>query len=226
MYLANSQTLQNIPALTILIPPSRMTAKQYNTNLPEGARPAFFLLFFCLNIYGARAQQDSSLFPGHSGFRNKANATNTVTGGVRQGLWLEYIDSALYITNDTHAPYYMLTYYLNGEPYGKAEAYYSDGKLWSVLQYAGGKKNGTEKVYFKDGKLNKEIPYSNGLRNGVYKIYFENGVVKEESPYSMGKLNGAQKAYFPNGKLNVEIEYLNGQAGNIKVYGADGKEVK
>ncbi len=193
-----------------------------------GKRELPYIIFccFCLSGYGVIAQPDSSLFPGHPGFTKKANATNTLKDGVREGLWLEYVDSALYITADTNAPYHLFTYYLKGAPYREITGFYKNGKIWSELPMADGKKNGVQKIFYPDGKLWKEIPYKGGVRNGVYKEYYENGTVQAEYPYAAGVLNGIQKSYYPDGKLNLKIEYKNGQAGDVTVYDKAGHEVE
>ena len=186
----------------------------------------FVIFNLQLTTFNLYAQQDTNLYPGHAGFTHKSNAKNALKDSLKEGLWLDYIDSTLFITTDTNAPFYTLTYYKDGTPFREIMGFFKNGLLWSERPLSDGKKNGTQKVYYSTGTLNKEIPYSNGIRNGVYKEFFETGILKAEYPYTNGKLSGIQKAYYKNGKLNLEITYDNGQAGETKVYDEKGKEVK
>lgn len=134
-----------------------------------------------------------------NGFTHKAEAKNAMKKGLREGKWLEYIDSNGVITTAIdEAYYYMLSVYKGGD-------------LAEIVR-----------VFFMNGVLEGEVPYSDGKANGLEKVYYENGTIKEESPYRNDQINGVQKCYYTTGKLKSETIYSNGIAGKTKTYDENG----
>ncbi len=77
-----------------------------------------------------------------SGFTNKIEAKNIKVSGIPEGKWIEYLDNDIEVeegemmkplTNDTNAPYYVLTVYRQGYRYGIERGYYKNGKLYFVV---------------------------------------------------------------------------------------------
>jgi antitoxin component YwqK of YwqJK toxin-antitoxin module len=175
------------------------------------------LIFFHCFLLSAMAQQ---------GFTNKAEARNQLKNGLKDGKWLEYLDVESLITKDTSAPYYCLTVYSLGKPYGIVREYHKNGMLASETPYLNGKINGVEKWYYDKGALWFEIPYTDNTINGIQKAYYENGKLNWETPYTLGIKNGLGKEYYENGKLKSETIYTNDMARSTKSYDENGNEVK
>ena len=108
-----------------------------------------FSFSFLISSFGQQTQTNT-LYP-DSGFTNKAEATNQLKHGLKDGKWFEYLDSNGNITSNKNTPYYSLTVYKDGKAYGIARSYY------------------------KTGTLQGELPYKNGEINGLYKGYYESG---------------------------------------------------
>ena len=87
------------------------------------------------------------------------------------------------VTTDTNAPFYRLTFYVSGKPFGIVRGYFKTGELRARTPYKDGKKNGIEKVYYKSGKIWQETPYINDKvdEHGVVKKYYENGGIEDET---------------------------------------------
>jgi len=160
------------------------------------------------------------------GFYHKAEAKNEMVNGVKEGKWVEYLDSTYRITKDTNSPFFRLVIYNTGKPIGIARDYLKNGKLMLELPYVNGKPNGVEKTYYESGKLESEIPLVDGKANGVEKTYYEKGTIEFEYPFTNGKENGVEKWYGDNGKLWRETTYVNGVANAIKDYDSTGHEIK
>jgi len=181
------------------------------------------------------------------GFTNKAEARNELKNGVKEGKWIEYIDSSFNATTDSTAPYYGLIIYNAGEKWGMIHEYYKNGKILTLMPsdltndvvikgyyengllhnetpYTSGKINGDRKEYYSSGELHSESQYVNDKINGVVKIYYKSGKLKEEDHYSEGKVNGLVKGYYESGKLQSEITYANDSVTSIKNY--DENEIK
>ena len=125
----------------------------------------------------------SSLFflacENRNGFTDKTEAKNELVNGIKEGKWIQYLDSAFNYTSDSIiAKSYMLTIYIKGEP------------------------TGIVRIYYKSGKLEGERTYSD-------KEYYKNGNIKEEANFKDTKLNGEDKEYFEDGKLKSDKTYIN-----------------
>src|ERR1700722_13498164 len=139
--------------------------------------------------------------PGTNGFTNKAEASNKMVNGLKDGKWVEYYDQSFNLTNDSTAPYYVLTCYYASQPVGM------------------------ERSYYKSGAIYQEIPCSNGHPNGIEKTYYENGTLKRVKTYKDGLENGVEKLYYTTGKLKREITYVNDSAISEKDYDLKGNEL-
>jgi antitoxin component YwqK of YwqJK toxin-antitoxin module len=93
-----------------------------------------------------------------SGFTNKAEAKNLMVNGLKEGKWVEYLDSAkveiegillMTPTNDTNAPYYSLSVYKKGNLYGIAREYYKGGSLKGAFHFTNGNANGINRYITK-----------------------------------------------------------------------------
>jgi len=137
------------------------------------------ILFFSFRIT-AFAQADS-------GFTNKAEATNQLVNGVKEGKWIEYLkfkkDSQVE-AKSKHAPFYRLTIYKAGKPEGIMREYYKNGKLWSITPYDNGVIAGVRKVYTENGDLMLIDTIENGKENGIIKLYYKSGKVMAESLFT------------------------------------------
>lgn len=102
-----------------------------------------------------------------SGFTNKADAKNLLLNGLKEGKWVEYYAN----TGDTTQPFYQLTYYHLGKPYGIVRYYYNDGIMYLEVPFKKGKENGISKEYNWYGAVIREMPYLDGKRNGIEKLY-------------------------------------------------------
>jgi antitoxin component YwqK of YwqJK toxin-antitoxin module len=176
----------------------------------------FIIIFTCF-AFAVKAQQ---------GFTNKAEAKNELVSGLKEGKWVEYLDVGSIVTKDTSVPYYRLTVYKAGKPFGIVREYHKGGKIASEIPYVEGRINGVEKWYYDNGALWLEIPYTNNTINGVQKAYFEDGKLNWETPYTGGIKNGVGKEYYANGKLKSETVYASDVAGATKNYDENGKEIK
>lgn len=179
---------------------------------------SFFILIlsFCFAL-AAFAQADS-------GIANKARAKRQMVNGLKEGVWIEYMDAAYNATKDSNALYFSLVHYKAGVQNGVIIRYYKSGKLWSIVPCTTyGNKNGLVKVYYESGKLEGEVPYTNNKINGVEKVYFDEGAVKAEIQYKDGTKNGVEINYFESGKLASQIPWKDGiMDGKVKEYYENG----
>jgi antitoxin component YwqK of YwqJK toxin-antitoxin module len=182
--------------------------------------------FFVLISSLAFAQQSALSLSSDTGFVNKSEARNITIGGAKDGKWVEYLDSSFYASKDTNAPYYILTIYKLGKPFGVVRTYYKNRKLYCTTPYTDGVPNGVAKMFYKSGKLQSEIPYTDGKLNGMLKKYYESGNLGSESPFTDGHLDGLVEYYYEDGKIRTEIMYAGGKQGVIRNYDEKGNEVK
>jgi antitoxin component YwqK of YwqJK toxin-antitoxin module len=162
-----------------------------------------------------------------SGFTDKREARNKMVNRVKEGKWVEYWKNA-YNTpaRDTNAPYYTLTIYKSGVPFGIKRCYHRNRKLeWEVL-YMNGKRNGMLKEFYENGKLEYEAPYTNDRIDGIARQFYQTGLVDIEMPYTHDTLDGKQTEYFENGNIMREIFYTKGKQGETRMYGENGIEIK
>ncbi|HTA84510.1 MAG TPA: toxin-antitoxin system YwqK family antitoxin [Bacteroidia bacterium] len=167
-----------------------------------------------LNALGQSGVADSN------GFTNKAEAKNLTAHGKKAGKWVEYLDEfAERAVSNAHAkkaPYYRLTIYSDGLPYGLVRTYNMGGKLKIIIPYVNGKINGIEKWYYEDGGLEWELPFTDSVLNGVEKLYYPNGNLSQIDTMSSGKPIGIEKSYYPDGQLKGYEPFNNGMANGIK----------
>ena len=177
------------------------------------------ILFLSISFVGF-AQQDYS----DSGFTNKAEAKNLMVKGKKEGKWVEYFEKYYQITKDTNAPFYRLTIYKSGKPYGMQKMYFKSGKLASEISYVNGKRNGVSREYYENGKLKSVCAFSNDWINGNAINYYENGNISNEDVFTNGVINGIRKCYNEDGSMDFEVLYVNGEREGIqKGYYPDGK---
>ncbi len=160
------------------------------------------------------------------GFTNKADATNKLVEGKKDGKWLEYLDNYTLETNDMkEAKYYSLTVYKAGAYNGTRSVYYLSGKLFYKTIWVNNKlTDKVEKMYYESGQLMSEEALANGQPNGLHKQYYETGILQAETPYTNGKMNGLWKQYYASGKLKREIPMVNGlEDGEDKEYYESGQ---
>lgn len=179
-------------------------------------RALLIIVSLCFTL-AAFAQADS-------GIANKAKAKHQIINGLKEGVWIEYMDAAYNATKDSNAPYFSLVNYKAGVQSGVIIRYYKSGKLWGIVPCTTyGNKNGLVKVYYESGKLEGEVPYTNDKINGVEKVYFNDGAIKAEIQYKNDTKNGVEINYFENGKLASEIPWKDGiMDGSVKEYYEDG----
>jgi len=176
---------------------------------------------FTLTAFGQESLVDSP----DSGIINKAKiiaeAKNLMVRGKKEGKWMEYRNREGDISADTNSPYYSLSVYRKGKPYGIVRVYDEEsGKLFSELPYdAKGKENGIEKQYYESGKIEYERTYVNDKRNGILKEYYESGKLEMENQWTADELIGVSKFYYESGKLQEEDSYTNDVLnGTVKEY--------
>jgi len=142
------------------------------------------------------------------GFTNKAEAKNPKVNGLKEGKWIEYFkqknDSEV-ATKHKHAPFYYLTIYKDGKPYGMVREYYKSGKLKLTMPYVNGKQNGLAKGYYENGTLFCEIPLTDSKINGVRKVYTAKGMLMLIDTIANNKENGIIKLYDTSEILEVEV---------------------
>jgi antitoxin component YwqK of YwqJK toxin-antitoxin module len=129
-------------------------------------------LLFTHIVFGQQELPDS-------GFTNKAEAKNLTVNGLKEGKWVEYFVNS----GNANYPFYQLTYYHLGKPYGIVRNYYSDGIIYYEVPYKDGKRNGLGKEYDYKGAVVREAPYKDDKENGVER-YYQNGILRREIIYS------------------------------------------
>jgi antitoxin component YwqK of YwqJK toxin-antitoxin module len=181
------------------------------------------------------------------GFTDKSEAGNELKNGQKEGKWVEYADSADKIVTRANAPFYYLTIYKSGKPFGIVREYDKTGIIQSETPYVNGladgfetligdnnstvgaipfvkgKKEGIASFYFADGKVMTEVPYKNDEKNGIVKNYHHsNGTIETEIEYKNGKQDGMEKEYYSDGKLMFDALFRDGQIQEKREYDLDG----
>lgn len=173
-----------------------------------------------------------------SGFTNKAEATNQMENGLKEGKWVQYFKMEKGVeveTKSKHAPFYRLTVYKAGKPEGIMRDYYKGGKLFIESTYKNGDRV-ERKMYNDDGDLMLADSMTDGEDCGVIKVYFKSGKLKIECPFKSDKSDTSAKICFePYGALHIlngsgsgEFKHpigtsLNGKVnGVLKMYYANG----
>jgi antitoxin component YwqK of YwqJK toxin-antitoxin module len=171
------------------------------------------------------------------GFFNKTEAKNTKVKGLKEGYWIEYVDSTTFFsegfTTKEKGHWYSLCEYKKGKPYGPWRVYLMDDKLIfegecssfplldtpgdSVKNYNGiCKWYGTYLSRYSDTQPFPiiEASFTNGKRTGV--SWYESGQF-----YSQGTI--LHHAYYGNGKIKEETNCVNDTiAGLQKEFYPDG----
>jgi antitoxin component YwqK of YwqJK toxin-antitoxin module len=133
-------------------------------------------------------------------FDYKDLAKNQMVAGLKEGMWVDFMDSLGYHTTEQKAALYL------------------------VDSFKAGKKVGMEKMYYKNGVLCMETPYVDGLKNGVSKKYYPDGKLLSEMSYENDHLESAYKTYYENGKLKSSINFTD-SGPVIKKYDEKGKQL-
>lgn len=196
-------------------------------------KPILILLmpfFITCNTIEEKGSVNKPEAPSDSGFTNKAEAKNLMVNGLKEGKWMEYMDTNYKVVSDTSAPYYILAMYKAGEEFGISHGYYKkSGKLLFETHYNNGQTNGSDKGYYESGVLMYEANCIHGKLDGVYKEYYENGKLELEAPFKDDSENGVERDYDTNGVLEEEtpVTYSSEDSINIngmqKDYYEDGK---
>lgn len=159
-----------------------------------------------------------------NGFTNKVEAKNLLIKGLKQGKWIEYINSKNKITTKDSATYYQLTVYKDNMTQGILRRFFLSDKLEAEIPYAYGNINGVEKSYYQSGQLHREDSYKDGKRDGTTKVYASNGILTLEGVFLDDKQNGIFKFYGETGQLTSEDSYLSGKKNGVfKSYGDNGQ---
>ncbi|NSW45880.1 MAG: toxin-antitoxin system YwqK family antitoxin [Bacteroidales bacterium] len=113
----------------------------------------------------------------------------------------------------------------HGIKVGVWKAYFSSGKIKSMITYQSGKPNGYAKFFYENGNVSEEGIWKENKWVGDYKYYHPNGNPAYEWKYSeAGKRTGIQKYYHENGKIMIEGEWKEGKEnGTIREFDKNGK---
>lgn len=107
---------------------------------------------------------------------------------------------------------------------GEVRYFFSDDKIFRVINYKNGKKNGKSIEYYKGGGIKSMELYNKGELNGVAREFYENGNYKKEVYYKEGKKDGQYKEFYENGKPKVIKTYDNDlEDGRVKMFYENGK---
>ncbi len=148
-----------------------------------------------------------------NGFTNKEEAKNETFKGLKQGKWIEYLDSKLNITTQDMAKNYKLIVYKDDIASEIIRYFYYPSGILQIetSQIIDGKLNGILKRYYESGKLKAEEIYNDGKKNGTTKYYFENGKISQVEDWIDGEINGRIKTYLEDGSLYQESTWSNGK---------------
>ena len=178
------------------------------------------LLFVACNTIQEKSSVNKPETLSDSGFTNKSEAKNLMVNGLKEGKWMEDMDTNYKVVSDTSAPYYALTIYRAGKEFGIAHGYYKkSGKLLFETHYSDGQTNGSDKGYYENGKVMYEANCINGKLDGVYKEYYENGKIELEAPFKDDSENGIEKDYDTNGVLEQETPVTYSSEDSINING-------
>lgn len=108
-------------------------------------KPILITAMYVSLAYSAFGQSTTSNELLGQGFARKAEAKNQLMDDVKEGKWVEYVKNDSEVTTDTNAPFYKLTFYVSGKPYGIVRGYFKTGELRAETPYKDGVKNGLEK---------------------------------------------------------------------------------
>ncbi|MGG9970853.1 toxin-antitoxin system YwqK family antitoxin [Ferruginibacter sp. SUN002] len=153
-----------------------------------------------------------------NGFTVKAEAKNSyVQDSLKEGKWIEYLDSLLKPIEKNNAKYYRLAVYHHGKENEIVRLYSLTDSLILETAMSDGEKNGIEKYFYTVGSqyINdtvshyiQEISYLHSKRNGFFKLY-KDGVLLMEDLYKQDKRNGLSKSYWTDGQISKESTYSN-----------------
>jgi hypothetical protein len=166
---------------------------------------------------GAKGTFHIGILCDDTNFTDKAEAKNQLVNGLKEGRWIEYLNSEKKtISDSTGATYYCLSIYANGKVCGVQRHYTVKGVLCQVTPYVDGKTNGILKVYWGNGKIFRIFPYQNGVMNGIVKEYYKSGKIKSEKTFT----NGVQGQTIYYGENGNEIRF------DSIIYDEDGNATK
>lgn len=172
-----------------------------------------------------------NFLPGQNGFLNINDAKNTTINGLKEGNWIEYVDSMTFFdsgyTAKENANWYYLCTYKAGRPYGISRVYLVTGVLvfegessnFPLLNNPFGEVvyNGICKWFMDDTVTFKnhilaEASYLNGKIIGITNWSYSNYTTSEGKIIWTATSSGTilQKQYFENGQLKMETPYVNG----------------
>ena len=148
--------------------------------------------------------------------------------GIRNGKSIEFENNT---TNDT----LIYTTFKNNKLDGIKKEFYTNNKIWRIIEYKNGIQNGTQKKYSLEGKIEMEISFKNGKKDGVWHYYFDSGLEAKLENWSEGLKNGEFKIMDEKGiikmqefyKINIPIDkhihnYPDGKPKHITIYDKKG----
>lgn len=172
-----------------------LTLMRTGTRLNNGFRGLFIALLLSSLSFYSNAQ---------NGFTDKSEAENKYIDSLKEGKWIELVNSNPGEENVAEAQPYWLIIYKAGKPEGMVREYYDARHIKAEIPYKNGKRDGTAKEYFVSGIVGRKIPYKNDKIDGVVKEYYLSGELRSETPYKLGKRNGVEKDYYVSMELNWE----------------------
>ncbi len=96
---------------------------------------------------------------------------------------------------------------------GKAELFYTNGKICRRCTYISLDEAGVKKLKLSPKLIPFHIPplkkNYQGVANGTNERYYTNGQLERLTTFSKGRINGIHKQFFENGKKRVECMYVN-----------------
>ncbi|MEZ5357764.1 MAG: toxin-antitoxin system YwqK family antitoxin [Candidatus Zixiibacteriota bacterium] len=109
-------------------------------------------------------------------------------------VWTEYIDDA-------------------GSPviHGAVEAYYPDGKLFSITEYKDGLPDGEITTWFENGQVKMSGHISGDNKIGLWKYYYEDGSNYREVEYLEDRPYGRSIKWYEDGQLHEKGYFKDGK---------------
>lgn len=94
---------------------------------------------------------------------------------------------------------------------GKCEAWYTNGKLFSITHFKSGKEHGMVKHFHEDGSLWRTENFDNGKRIGVRTEYNKDGTLFVECHYEDGSKHGEHREFYPEGTRRYFCNFVKGK---------------
>mmetsp|Transcript_17258 Transcript_17258/g.19237 ORF Transcript_17258/g.19237 Transcript_17258/m.19237 type:complete len:246 (-) Transcript_17258:359-1096(-) len=108
------------------------------------------------------------------------------------------ISKAWYVSNKVPRS---ICWYKDGKYHGEYKAWFSDGKLRTLINFKHGKKDGLYKFFLPNGKIHVEANYKQDKLHGEYKSWHSEGTPHIQCFCKDGELDGEYKSWYKNKKL-------------------------